>query len=102
SSISPPTPRVAELGSARAMNAPSVIWSRTNFRVVIGDAELDCAEVHGFGSETVSGAAGVAGGRPAPVVDAPGAGPIAGTPAAGTAWANDVGPWIGPNPPGRP
>ena len=61
----------------------SVIWPRTNFRVIIGKVELACAEVSGFASQTVSGSA------PAVVTAA-----TAGTPTR-EPWANDVGPWIG-------
>jgi tail tube protein gp19 len=69
----------------------SVIWPRTNFRVIIGASELSCAEVFGFSSVTVS---------------APSA-PVGGTArtSASTSekpWADETGPWIGADPDGHP
>jgi hypothetical protein len=88
------------------MNGASVIWSQTNFRVVIGAVELGCAEVRGFGSQTVSASAtvDVAGAAAAP--GAAGGPPAAATGATATPtptpWANDVGPWIAAGPNGHP
>lgn len=76
------------------MSGASVIWPRTNFRVIIGAVELACAEVYGFGSQTVAASAGAD----------PGAGSTTATGATApqTPWANDVGPWISADPDGHP
>lgn len=65
-------------------------WPSTNFRVIIGTVELSCAEVFGFASQTMFSSA-TTGTRPAPTS----AGTSTGSE---TAWANDVGPWIGADP----
>ena len=75
------------------MDGASVIWPRTNFKVVIGTVELSCAEVFGFGSQTM----------PSPVAREAGAASRASdSPTSGTPWANDVGPWIGADPDAHP
>ncbi len=75
-----------------AMSGAGVVWSRTNFRVVIGKVELGCAEVCGFASHTVPSSAA------ADAVTAP----ASGSAPTQTPWANDVGPWIGADPNGHP
>ena len=89
------------------MNGGSVIWPRTNFRVIIGTVELACAELCGIASQTVSASA-AADARIAPTSAgiAPTTASGATTPTGGTAnqtpWANDVGPWIGADPNAHP
>ena len=63
-----------------------MLWARTNFRVIVGEAELGCGEVTGLGSQTVS--AVVAPQVNESGVTAPGA-------TQQPAWNNPVGPWIG-------
>jgi hypothetical protein len=74
------------------MNGAGVVWSRTNFRVVIGKVELGCAEVSGFASRTLPASA---------AADAL-TGPTSESSATQAPWANDVGPWIGAERNGHP
>jgi hypothetical protein len=78
------------------MNGASVIWPRSNFRVIVGEVELSCAEVSGFASQTVSATAAVGAGAASASATATGGA------ANQTPWANDVGPWIGAAPDGHP
>lgn len=103
------------------MNSASVIWPRTNFRVIIGTVELACAEVRGIASQTVSAPAvagastvatsasratsamsGLGGVEAAPPAGGAGATAATGGTVTPTPWANDVGPWIGADPNGHP
>lgn len=76
------------------MNGASVIWPRTNFRVIIGTVDLSCAEVFGFASQTVSASAAA---ETRTASASASASAVSGTP-----WANDVGPWIGADSEGHP
>jgi hypothetical protein len=82
------------------MDGASVIWPRTNFRIIIGEVELACTEVSGFASQTVSAPARAdASTGAASASDATAA---TGGAATQTPWANDVGPWIGTAASGHP
>lgn len=82
-----------------------MIWPRTNFRVIIGEVELACAEVCGLASRTVSASAPADAGTSAgstPVASTSRATPATAGTARQTPWANDVGPWIGAAAGGHP